>query len=45
VDLYRQGRFPFDRMLTFYDFDQINNAIDDAEQARCIKAVVRMPSK
>jgi len=44
VDLYRQGRFPFDRMLTFYDFDKINNAIDDAEHARSVKAVVRMPS-
>jgi aryl-alcohol dehydrogenase len=44
VELYRQGRFPFDRMITFYNFDQINQAIDDSEQARCIKPVVRMPS-
>ena len=43
VELHRQGHFPFDRMLTFYDFDQINQAIDDSEHARCIKAVVRMP--
>jgi aryl-alcohol dehydrogenase len=44
VDLYQQGRFPFDRMLTFYDFDQINTAMDDSERGRCIKPVVRMPS-
>ncbi|MGY0551784.1 NAD(P)-dependent alcohol dehydrogenase [Vreelandella sp. 2A-K22] len=41
IRLYEQGRFPFDRLVTFYDFDQINQAIDDAEHGRAIKPIVR----
>ncbi len=42
IDLHTQGRFPFDRMLRFYEFDQINSAIADSEAGRCIKPVLRM---
>ncbi|PAU74798.1 NAD(P)-dependent alcohol dehydrogenase [Halomonas salipaludis] len=41
IRLYQQGRFPFDRLVTFYDFHQINQAIDDAEHGRVIKPIVR----
>jgi aryl-alcohol dehydrogenase len=41
IQLYRQGRFPFDRMITFYDFEQINDAIADSEHGKCIKPVIR----
>lgn len=41
IDLYRQGRFPFDRMITLYPFDQINKAAEDSEKGRVIKAVIR----
>jgi len=41
VELYRQGRFPFDKLITFYDFDQINQAVEDSERGKTIKAVVR----
>ncbi len=44
VDLYMQGRFPIDRLMRFYPFEQINQAIDDSEHARTIKAVVEMPN-
>jgi aryl-alcohol dehydrogenase len=40
IRLYQQGRFPFDRMVKFYDFDQINQAVDDTEQGRVLKPVV-----
>nr|WP_272950000.1 NAD(P)-dependent alcohol dehydrogenase [Agrobacterium tumefaciens] len=43
VGLYRNGRFPFDRLLTFYDFDDINEAFDDVAAGRVIKAVLRFP--
>lgn len=43
VELYRQGRFPFDRLIRFYAFDQINEAVEDGEQGRTIKAVLRFP--
>lgn len=41
IDLYTQGRFPFDRMLKFYPFDQINTAAEDSERGKTIKAVIR----
>lgn len=41
VELYRQGRFPFDRIIRFYAFDEINQAVEDGEKGRTIKAVVR----
>lgn len=41
LELYKQGRFPFDRMITFYDFDDINKAVEDMEGGRVIKPVLR----
>jgi aryl-alcohol dehydrogenase len=43
IQLYRQGRFPFDRLIRFYPFEQLDEAIHDSESGRTIKAVVRMP--
>ncbi len=42
IELYRQGRFPFDRLISFYPFAEINQAIHDSETGTCIKAVVRI---
>ncbi len=41
VQLYRRGRFPLDRLITFYDFADINQAFDDVGAGRVIKAVLR----
>lgn len=41
VELYRQGRFPFDKLIRFYDFKDINQAVADSEHGRTIKAVLR----
>lgn len=43
IDLYRDGRFPFDKLLHFYELADINTALDDMETGRCIKPVIRMP--
>jgi aryl-alcohol dehydrogenase len=43
IELYRQGRFPFDRLLSFYDLADINQALADMESGKTIKPVVRMP--
>lgn len=37
---YSAGRFPFDRMVTQYPFDQINTAIEDQHKGICIKPVL-----
>jgi aryl-alcohol dehydrogenase len=43
LTLHAQGRFPFDRMITWYNFGDINQAIADTESGACVKAVLRMP--
>lgn len=42
IELYRAGEFPFDRLVTFYDFHEINRALDDARRGETIKAVLRI---
>lgn len=42
IDLYRAGRFPFDRLLRFYDFADINRAMADARNGVTVKPVLRI---
>jgi aryl-alcohol dehydrogenase len=42
LDLYSQGRFPFDRLITFYPFEEINQAVEDMLNGRIIKPVLRI---
>src|SRR5690606_13459754 len=42
LDEWRRGRFPFDRLLTFYRFDQIAQAFADVHHGRVIKPVLLM---
>jgi aryl-alcohol dehydrogenase len=42
IEYYRQGRFPFDRLIKHYDFADINTAMDDSESGRTIKPVLRI---
>jgi aryl-alcohol dehydrogenase len=44
IELYRQGRLPFDRLITYYPFEEINRAVADMEQGRVIKPVLRVRS-
>ncbi len=41
LELYSQGRFPFDRLIKFYPFDHINQAVEDMEKGRVIKPVLK----
>jgi aryl-alcohol dehydrogenase len=41
--LYLDGRLPYDRLVTYYDFADLPRALDDAEHGRAIKPVIRMP--
>lgn len=40
IELYRQGRFPFDKLIRFYKFADINQAVEDGERGKAIKAVI-----
>lgn len=41
VELWRQQRFPFDKLLRLYDFDDINQAVADAENGIVFKPILR----
>ena len=42
IELHRQGRFPFDRLIKFYALDEINQAAADSESGTTIKPILRM---
>jgi aryl-alcohol dehydrogenase len=44
IRFWEQGRFPVERLMTFYDFDAIDAAAHDAEAGRTIKPVLRISS-
>ena len=41
VDLYMQGRFPFDQLIEYFPFESINEAVEKTESGEVIKAVLR----
>ena len=43
VDLMMEGKFPVDRLMTFYDFADINRAASESATGSTIKPVLRMP--
>ncbi|MDO4976229.1 MAG: NAD(P)-dependent alcohol dehydrogenase [Eubacteriales bacterium] len=42
IDYHMKGMFPFDKLIKFYDFENINEAIEASHSGECIKAVLRM---
>ena len=40
IELWRQGRFPFDRLVTSYPLDQINQAEADTQSGKVVKPVL-----
>jgi aryl-alcohol dehydrogenase len=42
IELYQQGKFPFDRMITYYPFEEINKAVEDMEKGLVVKPVLRL---
>lgn len=42
LDYYKKGMFPFDKLIKFYPFEQINQAFEESGAGKCIKAVLRM---
>jgi aryl-alcohol dehydrogenase len=42
IDHWRQGRFPFDRLITEFRFDQIDEAWDQFRKGEVIKPILRM---
>ncbi len=42
VDFHMQGVFPFDRLIKFYPFDDIEQAFHDSEAGTTIKPILEM---
>ncbi|WP_416463819.1 NAD(P)-dependent alcohol dehydrogenase [Sphingomonas sp. VDB2] len=42
MDHYRAGRFPFDRLIGHFEFDEINEAIIASENGTVVKPVLRI---
>ena len=42
LDYYKKGMFPFDRLVKFYPFEQINEAFEESHSGKCIKAILRI---
>ncbi len=40
IKLYQSGKFPFDRLVKFYDFKDINRAMKDSRNGKTIKPVL-----
>ena len=43
INWYKQGRFPFDRLVKRFDFADINTAFEESAAGRAIKPVLLMP--
>jgi aryl-alcohol dehydrogenase len=43
IELYKKGLFPFDKLIKFYELEDINQAVADSESGVTLKAVIRMP--
>ena len=42
VDLYLQGRFPFDRLVHYYELGEVERALDDSRSGEVIKPILRV---
>jgi aryl-alcohol dehydrogenase len=42
IELYRRGDFPFDRLVRFYEFDEINQAVADTRSGATVKPILRV---
>ncbi len=40
IDLYAQRRFPFDKLISVYPFEAINEAVEDQRQGKATKVVL-----
>lgn len=42
IGLYKAGRFPFDKLIRFYEFEDIEQAFSDSKQGLTVKPVLRI---
>lgn len=42
VKLWKQGRFPFEKLINFYSIDEINQGFEDSKSGAVIKPIVKL---
>lgn len=42
VEYFKEGRFPFDKLVKFYSFDQISQAFEDSANGTAVKPVLKL---
>ena len=42
IQYYKDGKFPFDKLIKYYKFDEISEAFEDIHNGKVIKAVLTM---
>lgn len=42
IHLYKQGKYPLDKLVTVYDFSDLEKAVADSNNGKVIKAVIKM---
>lgn len=42
IEYYRRGQFPFDRLVRYYNLNEINQAFEDSKNGKVIKPILRM---
>ena len=43
IEFWQRGLFPIEKLMKYYAFDQINQALHDAHDGSAIKPIMRMP--
>ncbi len=44
IELWRTGRFPFHKLIEFFELENINEAVKASESGKVLKPVIRMPN-
>ena len=42
IDFYKAGKFPFDRLVRYYEFEEINQAMEDMLSGKVIKPILKI---
>lgn len=42
IEYYKAGKFPFDKLVKFYNFEQISQAFDDSAKGIAVKPILRL---
>jgi aryl-alcohol dehydrogenase len=42
IELYKQGKFPFDKLIKYYTLEEINQAIEDSKNGTTVKPIIKL---